>query len=63
MGFPPALWFGDAEERDALDVAVVAALEDETLRAMLEESARMNARERRLLLGIAREIAPHGAGG
>ncbi len=42
MGFPPALWFGDTEgEGRATDDALLAALEDGTLRAILEEALRL----------------------
>ena len=63
MGFPPALWFGETGGGEVRpDGALVAALGDETNRAILEEAMRMGARERRLLLGIAREItAPDAA--
>ena len=57
MGFPPALWFGEAGERIA-DGALVAALENDTVRAILEETLKLGARDRRLLLGIARQISP-----
>ena len=57
MGFPPALWFGSAEERIP-DGALTAALKDETLRSILEEAQRMRPKDRRLLLGIARQISP-----
>lgn len=64
MGFPPALWFGDVEEgRGIPDEALLAAVEDETVRSILEEAVRMRPKDRRLLLGIAREISPsRGAG-
>ena len=61
MGFSPQLWFGDAEERApdaALAAAVAAALEDGTAREILEEVLRMGQKDRRLLLGIARQISP-----
>ena len=59
MGFPPALWFGDGEgEGRATDDALLAALEDETLRSLLEEAQRMRPKDRRLLLEIARQISP-----
>ena len=62
MGFPPRLWFAGGGE-EAEDMALEAALEDETNRAILEEAARMGARERGLLLGIARQISgPSGPG-
>lgn len=60
MGFPPRLWFGGGTgTRWDLDdgEAFVAALDDSMATAILEEVIRMNDRERRLLLGIAREIA------
>jgi hypothetical protein len=57
MAFPPQLWFGDRDER-APDAALAAALEDETAREILGEVMRMRPRERKLLLGIARQIAP-----
>ncbi len=56
MGFPPALWFGDADG-GASDAALSAALEDETAREILDEVLRMRPKNRRLLLGIAREIS------
>ncbi len=62
MGFPPALWFEEAEER-ITDQALVASLKDETLRAILEEAQRMRPKDRRLLLGIARQISPPPEGG
>ena len=59
MGFPPELWFGTGKER-IVDSALIAALEDETTRAILEEVLRLGSRDRRLLLGIARQISrPH----
>ena len=64
MGFPPALWFGVAEEDGrAPDDALLAALKDETLRLVLEEALRMRPKDRRLLLGIARQISPSPEGG
>lgn len=57
MGFPPELWFGEGDKR-APDAALAAVLEDETAREILAEVLRMGPRERRLLLGIARQIAP-----
>ena len=59
MGFPPALWFGDAgEEGRAPDEVLLAALEDETLRSILEEALGLRPKDRRLLLRIARQISP-----
>ena len=59
MGFPPALWFGVAAEAGhAPDEALLAALEDETLRSILEEALGLRPKDRRLLLGIARQISP-----
>ena len=65
MGFPPAMWFGAGaeEESDPPVPAPAAAPEDEALGAILEEARKMGARERRLLLGIAREISPAPAAG
>ena len=58
MGFPPALWFGDGGARDRVpDAALSAALEDETAREILEEVLKLGRKDRRLLLGIVREIA------
>jgi transcriptional regulator with XRE-family HTH domain len=60
MGFPPALWF-DTEVGDRTPpVALAAALEDGTAREILEEVLRMGQKDRRLLLGIARQISPPG---
>ena len=60
MGFPPALWFGGREGDRVADEALLAALEDETVRAILEGALRLGRRDRRLLLGIARQIADPG---
>ena len=57
MGFPPALWFVEEEGRAAGD-ALLVALKDETLRSILEEVQRLRPKDRRLLLGIARQISP-----
>lgn len=56
MGFPPRLWF-DASDEEPADPALVAALEDETVRGIVEEAVRLGQRDRRLLLGIARQIS------
>ena len=40
------------------DAALAAALEDDTARDILGEVPRLRPRDRRLLLGIARQIAP-----
>ena len=61
MGFPPALWFEEAEER-ITDQALVASLKDETLRSVLEEATRLRPKDRRLLLRIARQISPPSEG-
>ncbi len=63
MGFPPELWFGavGGTERE-LDEALVAALKDDTVVAILEKVMTMSVRDRRLLLGIAREISGPGTG-
>jgi hypothetical protein len=52
MGFPPQLWFDDG----ARDQVLEAALEDETVRAILEEALRLGPRDRQLLLAIARQV-------
>jgi transcriptional regulator with XRE-family HTH domain len=57
MGFPLALWFGDAEEKAPVE-ALLAALKDESLRSILEEAQRLRPKDSRLLLGIARQISP-----
>ena len=64
MGFAPDLWFGGGEGvRRAPDAALAAALKDETLTALLEEALKLGARDRCLLLGIARQIgSPTGSG-
>ncbi len=62
MCFPPALWFEEAEER-ITDQALVAALKDGTVRSILEEAQRLRPKDRRLLLGIARQISPPPEGG
>lgn len=61
MGFPPALWFGDEGAR-TLDEAIAVALDDATIRAILDEALRLGRRDRKLLLGIARQIAPSPGG-
>ena len=58
MGFPPALWFGSVEDGRVPDDALVAALEDGTLRSILEEALRLGSGDRRLLLRMASQIAP-----
>ncbi len=56
MGFPPQLWFGGEEGDHVPDAALSAVLEDETAREILGEILRLGPRDRRLLLGIARQI-------
>ncbi len=58
MGFPPALWFdADAEtSNDEPDAGLVAALRDETVREIARESARLPGRERKIVLGIVRQL-------
>ena len=59
MGFPPALWFGGAgEEGRTPDEALLAALKDGTMRSILEKALGLRSKDRRLLLGIARQISP-----
>lgn len=58
MGFPPTLWFGDAgEDGGATDDALLVALKDGTLRSILEEARRLRPKDRKMLLGIARQIS------
>ena len=57
MGFPPELWFFGTGKERIVDRAVIAALEDETARSILEEVLRLGPGDRRLLLGIARQIS------
>ena len=58
MGFSPALWFGGTfEEGRAPDDALLAALKDGNVRSILEVAMRLRPKDRRLLLGIARQIA------
>ena len=57
MGFPPALWFGDEGDRIPNE-ALAAALDDATVRAILEEALKLGRKDRKLLLGIARQISP-----
>jgi hypothetical protein len=56
------VWFGGEGEQVA-DEALSAALTDETAREILAEAMRMGPRDRRLLLGIARQIASPGGDG
>ena len=57
MGFPPELWFGPTSDGEGvLDEALVAALKDDTVAAILEQVMALSVRDRQLLLGIARQI-------
>jgi hypothetical protein len=56
------LWFGEREDR-APDVALAAMLADEAAREILDEVMRLGPKDRRLLLGVARQIASPGGGG
>jgi hypothetical protein len=47
----------DRDEPPHLDEELVEALRNETIRAIVRESSEMPDRERRLLLGIARQFA------
>ena len=60
MGFPPGLWFADGEA--FADDALVAALEDGTVRALLEEVLKMDQKDRERLLIVARQVAESGRG-
>ncbi|MDQ3316913.1 MAG: hypothetical protein M3426_03225 [Actinomycetota bacterium] len=57
MGFPPQLWFGGGVADRIPDAALAAVLEDGTAREILGEVVRMGPKDRRLLLGIARQIS------
>lgn len=61
MGFPPGLWFRD--ETAFADESLLAALEDGTTRAILEEAVKLRGRDRELLLAAARGISSAVAGG
>jgi transcriptional regulator with XRE-family HTH domain len=56
MGFSPALWFGEEGNRIE-DEALLAALEDQTVREILAEILQLAPRDRRLLLGIVRQLS------
>jgi len=59
VGFPPALWFDtDAAEVPNIEPAedLVAALRDETLRAITRESSRLPSREKGIVLNIVRQF-------
>lgn len=53
MNFSAQPWFSE----EAQDQVVDAVLDDEAVRAILEEALRLGPKERQLLLGIARQIA------
>lgn len=53
MGFPPELWFASGE-KETVDAVLLAALEDGTARAVLEETVGLGRRDRDPLLRIAR---------
>jgi hypothetical protein len=49
----------EAEEDDRTpDDALLIALQDETVRSILEEALRLSPKDRRLLLSIARQVTP-----
>lgn len=59
MGFPPELWFGaGGDTGHVLDEALMAALRDDTVAAILEQVVRLGVRDRELLLRMARQISP-----
>lgn len=61
MGFPPAEWFdGDEGQSFESDAILVAALRDETVREIAWESSRLPDRERKMVLGIARQLGGYG---
>ena len=55
MGFPPGLWFADG--KGFTDEALLAALEDGTVRAIVGEVLKLGGRDRELLLGVARGMS------
>jgi transcriptional regulator with XRE-family HTH domain len=64
MGFPPGLWFEEGTDSPS-DWGLAGALRDETIRNTVREMSRLSLRERRLVLGIVRqlreqEVAPSG---
>ncbi len=58
VGFPPAMWFDDDAEASngESDLELVAALRDETVRAITRESARLSSREKGIVLNIVRQL-------
>ena len=63
MGFPPELWFGGGGDAGRVpDRALVAALEDDTVAAILEQVVMLSVRDRELLLRMARQISPSPGG-
>ena len=57
MGFPPAAWFEEgANTEPELDWGLAGALRDETIRDAVREMSRLSRRERRLVLGIVRQL-------
>lgn len=60
MGFPPELWFGNEAGVGGRvpGGALVAALDDPTVRAILEEVLGLRRRDRELLLRMARQVSP-----
>jgi len=56
FGVPPSYLVDRSKEPSVLDDEVMDALADETAAAILRESARLPEREKRIVLGIAREV-------
>jgi DNA-binding transcriptional ArsR family regulator len=56
FGVPASYLVERDEDPSVLDKEVLAALADETANAVLRESARLPEREKRIVLGIAREF-------
>jgi hypothetical protein len=57
MGFPPAAWFEEGVGNEPeLDWGLAGALRDEDVRDTVREMSRMSKRERRLVLGIVRQL-------
>ncbi len=57
MGFPPRLWFGIGIGDGSPGPTLEADLKNETVREILWEVLRLGPRDRRLLLGITRQIS------
>ena len=56
FGMPASYLVDRGKGTPVLDAETLAALEDETVNAILRESARLPEREKRVVLGIVREF-------